>query len=81
MLESETGVAIGVRGNQILMHGDTEDVAFVERVLAELSGSIREGNEIASNDVARALHAPRAPRGAPARDVSTRWCSSRRGTG
>ncbi len=55
MLESETGVAIGVRGNQVLLHGDTEDVAFVERVLAELSSSIREGNEIAPNDVARAL--------------------------
>lgn len=69
MLESETGVAIGVRGNQILLHGDTEDVAFVERVLAELSGSIREGNEIVANDVARALRMLREHPEVKLRDV------------
>jgi phosphate starvation-inducible PhoH-like protein len=54
-LEHETGVSIGQRGNQVHLQGDAEDVAFTERVIAELCQSIREGNEVSVNDVARAV--------------------------
>ena len=54
LLESETGVTIGQRGNQIHLQGTAEDVAFVERVIAELCGAMREGSEVAANDVVRA---------------------------
>jgi phosphate starvation-inducible PhoH-like protein len=54
-LESETGVSIGQRGNQIHLQGNVDDVAFVERVIGELCQSLREGNEVAANDVARAV--------------------------
>ena len=43
VLEQETGAAIGQRGNQIHLQGDAADVAFAERVIAELTQSIREG--------------------------------------
>ncbi len=55
VLEAETGVSIGQRGNQVHLQGDAEDVAFCERVIAELCQSIREGGEMAANDVARAV--------------------------
>ncbi len=54
MLESETGVLIGQRGNQIQLQGPADDVAFVQRVIAEIVQSLRDGNEIGVNDVARA---------------------------
>ncbi|MFO0602970.1 MAG: PhoH family protein [Polyangiales bacterium] len=54
VLEQETGAAIGQRGNQVHLQGDAADVAFAERVIAELTQSIREGAEMGVNDVARA---------------------------
>ena len=54
-LETETGVSIGQRGNQVHIQGDAVDVAFVERVVGELCQSIREGSEVHPNDVARAV--------------------------
>lgn len=56
VLEAEIGVTIGQRGNQVHIQGSSaEDVAFAERVVAELCESIRDGNEINGNDVARAV--------------------------
>jgi phosphate starvation-inducible PhoH-like protein len=56
VLEVETGVTIGQRGNQVHIQGTSaEEVAFAERVVAELCESIRDGNEINGNDVARAV--------------------------
>ncbi len=56
VLEAETGVTIGQRGNQVHIHGaSAEEVAFAERVVAELCESIRDGNEINGNDVARSV--------------------------
>jgi phosphate starvation-inducible PhoH-like protein len=54
-LEAETGIAIGMRGNQITLQGSAEDVAFVERVIAELVASIRDGSALTNPDVARAV--------------------------
>ena len=56
VLEAETGVTVGHRGHQVHIQGSSaEDVAFAERVVAELCESIRDGNEINGNDVARAV--------------------------
>ncbi len=54
-LESETGISIGMRGNQIHLQGPAEDVGFVERAIAELVQSIRDGNSLTAPDVARAI--------------------------
>jgi phosphate starvation-inducible PhoH-like protein len=54
-LEAESGVAIGMRGNQIHLQGGAADVAFIERVVAELAQSIRDGNSLTQPDVARAV--------------------------
>ncbi len=54
-LETETGVAIGMRGNQIHLQGAAEDVAFVERTIAELVQSLQDGNGLTQPDVARAV--------------------------
>jgi phosphate starvation-inducible PhoH-like protein len=54
LLEQEAGITIGQRGNQIHLQGAAEDVAFAERVIAELSSTLREGTEVAANDVVRA---------------------------
>ena len=54
-LESEVGVAIVMRGNQIHLQGSAVDVAFVERVIAELVQSLRDGNALTQPDVARAV--------------------------
>src|SRR4051794_30084259 len=53
-LETETGIAIGMRGNQINIQGPAEDVAFVERVIAELVQALRDGSTLNNPDVARA---------------------------
>ena len=55
VLEGETGVVIGQRGTQVHLQGTPEDVAFAERVVAELCESIRDGNEVHASDVARAV--------------------------
>jgi phosphate starvation-inducible PhoH-like protein len=68
-LETESGVSIGMRGNQIQLHGAAEDVAFVERVIAELAQSIREGATLSQPDVARAVRTLREHPEVRLRDV------------
>jgi phosphate starvation-inducible PhoH-like protein len=68
-LEAESGVAIGMRGNQIQMQGPAEDVAFIERVIAELAQSIRDGASLAQPDVARAVRVLREHPDLRLRDV------------
>src|SRR4029079_19613951 len=53
-LETETGIAIGMRGNPINIQGPAEDVAFFERVIAELVQALRDGSTLNNPDVARA---------------------------
>ncbi len=55
LLEAECQVTIGMRGNQIHLQGEASEVAFVQRVLAELGTAIRDGREIATPDVGRAV--------------------------
>jgi phosphate starvation-inducible PhoH-like protein len=54
-LETESGIVLGMRGNQIHLQGPAQDVAFVERVIAELVQSIRDGSNLTQPDVARAV--------------------------
>jgi phosphate starvation-inducible protein PhoH and related proteins len=55
-LERETGVTIGMRGNKILLEGEAESVALAERFLAEAAVLVRQGIDVQSADVGRALH-------------------------
>jgi phosphate starvation-inducible PhoH-like protein len=68
-LEQEAAVTIGVRGNQIHLQGAADEVAFAERVLAELVGSLRDGNTLNPNDVARAARLLREHPGLRLKDV------------
>jgi len=54
-LEREAKVAVGLRGNKILLEGDAESVALAERFLAETAVLLREGVDVATPDIARAL--------------------------
>jgi phosphate starvation-inducible PhoH-like protein len=68
-LEQEASVTIGLRGNQIHLQGAPDEVAFAERVLAELVGSLRDGNVLNPNDVSRAARLLREHPGLRLRDV------------
>jgi phosphate starvation-inducible PhoH-like protein len=54
-IERETNVACGFRGNKILLEGDAEGVALAERFLAETAALLRQGVDVNTADVARAL--------------------------
>jgi phosphate starvation-inducible PhoH-like protein len=54
-LEREAGVAVGLRGNKILLSGDVARVALAERFLAESATLLRQGVDIGASDVQRAL--------------------------
>jgi phosphate starvation-inducible protein PhoH and related proteins len=59
VLEREVGVAVGTRGNKILLEGKAADVALAERFLVELVALTRQGVTLRSGDIARAIHALR----------------------
>jgi phosphate starvation-inducible PhoH-like protein len=59
VLEREVGVAVGVRGNRILLEGKAGDVALAERFLVEVVALARQGVALRSSDFARAVHALR----------------------
>ena len=55
VLERETGVTVGLRGNRILLEGPGDQVALVERFLAETAVLLGEGVAVHTGDIARAL--------------------------
>jgi phosphate starvation-inducible PhoH-like protein len=55
MLERETGVSVGLRGNTIFLQGNAVDVALAERFLAETALLLRQGVDVHVSDIARAL--------------------------
>jgi phosphate starvation-inducible PhoH-like protein len=59
ILERESGCEVGVRGHKILLRGGAEDVALVERFLAETAALLKQGISIADGDVSRAVRALR----------------------
>ncbi|HZU82713.1 MAG TPA: PhoH family protein [Polyangiaceae bacterium] len=58
-LEQAASVSVGLRGNKILLAGEAEEVAFVERFLAETIALLREGVDVPTADIARAVRALR----------------------
>jgi phosphate starvation-inducible PhoH-like protein len=62
VLEREAGVEVGLRGNKILLGGPADGVALAERFLAEAAGLLRQGVELHTEDIGRAL---RLMRGEP----------------
>ncbi len=68
-LERESNVAVGVRGNKILLQGEAGDVALVERFLAEAAALSRQGIEVQAGDVGRALRMLRGQPNVALRDM------------
>lgn len=68
-LEQEANISIGMRGSQILIQGPPDEVALVERVIAELIVSLRDGNVLGPQDVARATRLLREHPGIRLKDV------------
>jgi phosphate starvation-inducible protein PhoH and related proteins len=54
-IERAAGVAVGLRGNKILLEGKAEGIAVAERFLSEAAALLGQGVEVASADVARAI--------------------------
>ncbi len=54
-LERAAHVSVGLRGNKILLDGDAEAVALVERFLAETAALIKQGVDVQTADFGRAL--------------------------
>jgi phosphate starvation-inducible PhoH-like protein len=59
-IEREVGVAVGLRGNKILLDGAAEGVALAERFLAEAVALLRQGIEVHTEDIARAVRVLRS---------------------
>ena len=55
VIERETNVTIGLRGNTLLLEGEAEAVALAERFLAQTAALLAQGVDIGIADVARAL--------------------------
>jgi phosphate starvation-inducible PhoH-like protein len=60
ILEREAQVDAGLRGNRIFLDGDAESVALAERFLAEAAALLKQGVNVASSDISRALKMLRA---------------------
>jgi phosphate starvation-inducible PhoH-like protein len=69
MLERETGVSVGLRGNTILLEGNAVDVALAERFLAETALLLRQGVDVQVSDIARALRVLRSEPHVQLRDM------------
>jgi phosphate starvation-inducible protein PhoH and related proteins len=92
LLETEARVTVGLRGNKILLEGNAEDVALAERFLAETAALLKQGVDVQSRDVARAIRVLRSephvqlrdmfddavPVGAGKRPVGTRGVAQKR---
>jgi phosphate starvation-inducible PhoH-like protein len=68
-LEREAKVAVGLRGNKILLEGEAESVALAERFLAETAVLLRQGVDVATPDIARALRVLRSEPHVQLRDM------------
>jgi phosphate starvation-inducible PhoH-like protein len=68
-IASESGVDIGQRGSTLLLAGEGEDVALVERFLTQAAGSLRAGRTLSSLDCVRALRMLRSDPRSEVRDL------------
>jgi phosphate starvation-inducible PhoH-like protein len=68
-LERELGIECGLRGNTVFLRGGAEPVALAERFLSEAAALLRQGVQLATDDVARAVHLLRTEPQLRLRDV------------
>ncbi|HLK39052.1 MAG TPA: PhoH family protein [Polyangiaceae bacterium] len=69
ILEQAADVTVGLRGNKIRLEGDAENVALAERFLAETAVLLRQGVDVQSDDIARALRILRSEPHVQLRDM------------
>ncbi len=69
ILGREADVSVGLRGNKILLEGDAAHVALAERFLAEAATLFRDGVDVHSNDIGRAVRALRSEPHVQLRDL------------
>ena len=74
-IEREAGVAIGMRGNTLLLEGDAEGVSLAERFFTQTAALYAQGIDIGLADVGRALH---TASGASRRRIAAVTCSTTR---
>ncbi len=55
ILEREAGIEISLRGNKLFLKGDAEGVATAERFLAEAATLYKQGHEVSTDDLTRAV--------------------------
>ncbi len=68
-IEREAGVAIGMRGNTLLIEGDAESVGVAERFLTQTAALHAQGIDVALADVGRAIGLLRGEPAAQLRDM------------
>jgi phosphate starvation-inducible PhoH-like protein len=68
-IEREAGVAIGMRGNTLLIEGDAENVALAERFLTQTAALHAQGVDVTLADVGRAIGLLRSEPEAQLRDM------------
>jgi phosphate starvation-inducible PhoH-like protein len=69
ILEREANVAVGLRGNRILLEGDAKNVGLAERFLAESASLLDHGVHLETHDLARAVRMLRSEPNARLRDM------------
>jgi phosphate starvation-inducible PhoH-like protein len=68
-LAGESGVDIGQRGSTLLLSGQGDDVAWVERFLTQAADTLRAGRSVSSLDCVRALRMLRSDPNSTVRDL------------
>jgi phosphate starvation-inducible PhoH-like protein len=68
-LERELGIECGLRGNTVFLRGSAEPVALAERFLSEAAALLRQGVQLGTDDIARAVHVLRTEPQLRLRDV------------
>lgn len=69
MIESDLGVQLSARGDELIMSGSQEAVRKAERLVTELAALTAEGYDLKAEDVAVALKASRGPGEAPLKEL------------
>lgn len=69
MIESDLGVQLSARGDELILTGSQEAVRKAERLVIELAALTAEGYELKAEDVAVALKASRGPGEAPLKEL------------
>jgi phosphate starvation-inducible protein PhoH and related proteins len=69
LIERDTGVALHVRGNEITVVGDPDQVSIARALLDQLYGFARKGSPLGPEDIARAIKVLRGDRHANLKEI------------